>query len=40
VRTALTPIVTLVLTYVAMRGVPPESVPDLLYAALRALKAT
>jgi hypothetical protein len=30
--------VTLVLTYVAMRVVPPEAVPELLNTALRALK--
>ncbi|MFI6341416.1 hypothetical protein [Streptomyces sp. NPDC050535] len=35
VRIALTAIVTLVLTYVAMRVVPPETVPELLNAALR-----
>ncbi|WP_432177090.1 hypothetical protein [Streptomyces sp. Tue6028] len=38
VRIALAAIVTLVLTYVAMSVVPPETVPDLLYAALQALK--
>ncbi|MFI5998566.1 hypothetical protein ACIBAC_42860 [Streptomyces sp. NPDC051362] len=38
VRIALTAIVTLVLTYVAMRVVPSEAVPDLLNAALQALK--
>ncbi|WP_420313295.1 hypothetical protein ACOB87_44145 [Streptomyces sp. YS-B37] len=38
-RVALTAIVTLVLTYTAMRVVPPEAVPDLMSSALRALKA-
>ncbi|MFJ2163596.1 hypothetical protein [Streptomyces sp. NPDC087856] len=38
-RVALTAIVTLVLTYTAMRVVPPEAVPDLLNSALRTLKA-
>ncbi|MFI6341003.1 hypothetical protein [Streptomyces sp. NPDC050535] len=38
VRIALTAIVTLVLTYVAMRVVPPETVPDLLNAGLRTLR--
>ncbi|MDT0488165.1 hypothetical protein [Streptomyces doebereineriae] len=38
VRTAAAAIVTLVLTYVALRVVPPEVVPDLLSTALRALK--
>ncbi|MGD1221323.1 hypothetical protein AB9Q10_23160 [Streptomyces krungchingensis] len=38
VRVALAAIVTLVLAYVAMSVVPPETVPDLLYAALQALK--
>ena len=37
-RLALTGILTLVLTYVAMRIVPPEIVPDLLNRALKALK--
>ncbi|MFJ4790816.1 hypothetical protein [Streptomyces sp. NPDC088794] len=39
VRGALVAIVTLVLTYVAMRIVPPEAVPDLLNIALKALRA-
>ena len=38
VKFALVAIVTLVLTYVAMRVVPPETVPDLLRTALGALK--
>ncbi|MHB9856525.1 hypothetical protein ACSYGO_45830 [Streptomyces krungchingensis] len=38
VRIALAAIVTLVLAYVAMSVVPPETVPDLLNAALQALK--
>ncbi|MFM9500073.1 hypothetical protein ACKI1Q_41670 [Streptomyces galilaeus] len=38
VRTAAAAIVTLVLTYVALRVVPPEAVPDLLSIALRTLK--
>ncbi|MFD3378949.1 MULTISPECIES: hypothetical protein [unclassified Streptomyces] len=37
-RLALTGILILVLTYVAMRIVPPEMVPDLLNRALKALK--
>ncbi|WP_331730979.1 hypothetical protein OG933_45405 (plasmid) [Streptomyces sp. NBC_00016] len=39
VRFALFAIVTLVLTYVAMRVVPPEAVPDLMNIALRVLRA-
>ncbi|WP_333738219.1 hypothetical protein [Streptomyces sp. IBSBF 2806] len=39
VKVALVSIVTLVLTYVAMRVVPPETVPELSHAALGALKA-
>ncbi|MGW1537955.1 hypothetical protein [Streptomyces aureus] len=38
VRIALAAIVTLVLTYVAMRVVPPESVPVLLHSALQILR--
>ncbi|MFD8301488.1 hypothetical protein ACFV29_03880 [Streptomyces sp. NPDC059690] len=38
VRFALAAIVTLVLSYVAMRVVPPEAVPEVLHAALKALK--
>ncbi|MFD5015376.1 hypothetical protein [Streptomyces chartreusis] len=37
VRTTLVSIVSLVLAYVAMRVVPPEMVPDVLRAALKAL---
>ncbi|MFD3307755.1 hypothetical protein [Streptomyces sp. NPDC058694] len=37
-RLALTGILILVLTYVALRIVPPEMVPDLLNRALKALK--
>ncbi|WP_330289863.1 hypothetical protein [Streptomyces sp. NBC_00576] len=37
-RLALTGILILVLTYVAMRIVPPETVPDFLNRALKALK--
>ncbi|MFD5814822.1 hypothetical protein [Streptomyces sp. NPDC127038] len=38
VRIALAAIVTLVLTYVAMRVVPPENVPVLLHSALQILR--
>ncbi|MEU9575337.1 hypothetical protein AB0D62_36945 [Streptomyces massasporeus] len=38
VRVALAAIVTLVLSYVALRVVPPEAVPDLLYSAVTALR--
>ncbi|MER5527754.1 hypothetical protein ABT075_24735 [Streptomyces sp. NPDC002677] len=38
-RFALTVIVVLVLTYVAIRVVPPDAVPELLRLALKALKA-
>jgi hypothetical protein len=37
VKVALVAIVTLVLTYVAMRIVPPEAVPEVLHSALKAL---
>lgn len=37
VRVALAAIVTLVLSYVALRVVPPEAVPDLLHSAVTAL---
>ncbi|MFH8663109.1 hypothetical protein [Streptomyces afghaniensis] len=39
VRVALAAIVTLVLSYVALRVVPPEDVPDLLHGAFTALRA-
>ncbi|WP_393101445.1 hypothetical protein [Streptomyces sp. LN325] len=39
VRFALIAIVTLVLTYVAMRLAPPDAVTDLLRQALRVLRA-
>jgi hypothetical protein len=39
VRVALAAIVTLVLSYVALRVVPPEAVPDLLHGAFTALRA-
>lgn len=38
VRVALAAIVTLVLTYVALRVVPPEAVPDLLHSAVTAMR--
>lgn len=37
-RTALAAIVALVLTYVAMRVVPPEAVPELLHVAFKVLR--
>ncbi|MFJ8140878.1 hypothetical protein [Streptomyces sp. NPDC096013] len=39
IRCALAAIVTLVPTYVAMRAIPPEAVPEVLQAALRAFKS-
>ncbi|MFD5483025.1 hypothetical protein [Streptomyces hawaiiensis] len=39
IMVALAAIVTLVLTYVALRVVPPEAVPDLLHGAFTALRA-
>jgi hypothetical protein len=38
VRAALAAIVTLVLTYAALRVMPPEAVPDLMYSVLTALR--
>ncbi|MGK5693452.1 hypothetical protein ACSNOJ_11230 [Streptomyces sp. URMC 128] len=38
VRVALAAIVTLVLSYVALRVVPPEAVSDLLHSAFRAMR--
>ncbi|WP_327749703.1 hypothetical protein [Streptomyces europaeiscabiei] len=38
VRVALAAIVTLVMSYVALRVVPPEAVPDLLHSAVTALR--
>ncbi|MFI9772934.1 hypothetical protein ACIHJG_39810 [Streptomyces sp. NPDC052415] len=40
VRVALAAIVTLVLSYAALRVVPPEAVPDLLHTALTAARRT
>ncbi|MFD8726085.1 hypothetical protein ACFV2H_51335 [Streptomyces sp. NPDC059629] len=40
VRVAVTAIVTLVLTYVALHVVPPEAVPGLLSGVLNALKTS
>ncbi|MEU2554687.1 hypothetical protein ABZ589_23930 [Streptomyces sp. NPDC013313] len=39
IRCALTAIVMLVLTYVALRVVPPEAVPEVLQAALKAFRS-
>ncbi|MEV8047698.1 hypothetical protein AB0P02_28230 [Streptomyces griseoluteus] len=39
IRCTLAAIVTLVLTYVALRVVPPEAVPEVLQAALTAFKS-
>ncbi|MEU9397659.1 hypothetical protein AB0D86_47790 [Streptomyces sp. NPDC048324] len=39
VRGALVAIVTLVITYVAMRLVPPDAVPEVLHAAFSALRS-